>query len=134
MKKKILSLCLVAALIAVAVVGSTLAYFTDTDEAVNVFTMGNVDILLKEDNGDETKLGSEYAEDAAYRTWLTKQFLQPSITIEKDVWVENVGRNDAYVRVGVLIPADLEPMLEMGWVNDNVWAYSVCTDGTTVAI
>lgn len=122
MKKKILSLCLVAALIAVAVVGSTLAYFTDTDQAVNVFTMGNVDIMLREDNDAGIA-------DAEYRSWVTKQLLQPSITIEKDVWVENIGNNPAYVRVGVLVPADLEPMLEMGWVNTDTWKYSVDTAG-----
>ena len=40
MKKKILALCLVVALAVTAVVGGTLAYFTDTDEAENVFTTG----------------------------------------------------------------------------------------------
>ena len=49
MKKKIVSLCLCAALLAVAVIGGTLAYFTDvTDEVNNTFTMGNVDITLDE--------------------------------------------------------------------------------------
>ena len=48
MKKKILSLCLVLALAAVAIVGGTLAYFTDTDEETNVFTVGNVSIDLIE--------------------------------------------------------------------------------------
>ena len=44
MKKKITALALVICLLAVAVVGGTMAYFTDTDEATNVFTMGNVSI------------------------------------------------------------------------------------------
>ena len=48
MKKKIVSLCLVVALAATAVIGGTLAYFTDTDEAENVFTFGNVDIIQRE--------------------------------------------------------------------------------------
>ena len=48
MKKKILSLCLVLALAAVAIVGGTLAYFTDTDAETNVFTVGNVSIDLIE--------------------------------------------------------------------------------------
>lgn len=48
MKKKILSLCLVLALAAVAVIGGTLAYFTDTDEEENVFVVGNVSIDLIE--------------------------------------------------------------------------------------
>ena len=49
MKKKIFSLCLVVALIATAVVGGTLAYFTDTTENVeNTFAMGKVKISLDE--------------------------------------------------------------------------------------
>ena len=53
MKKKIIALCLIVALAATAVIGGTLAYFTDTDEATNVFTTGNVDITLDEPNWDE---------------------------------------------------------------------------------
>lgn len=53
MKKKILSLCLVMALAAVAVVGGTLAYFTDTDSAKNVMTTGSVSIIQNEQQRDE---------------------------------------------------------------------------------
>lgn len=52
MKKKIVTVCLTVCLAAVAVVGGTLAYFTDTDEAENVFTVGNVSIDLTEPNWD----------------------------------------------------------------------------------
>lgn len=48
MKKKIIALCLIVALAATAVIGGTLAYFTDTDSAVNTFTVGNVKIDLIE--------------------------------------------------------------------------------------
>ena len=49
MKKKIMSLCLVVALLAVAVIGGTLAYFNDTtDTYKNTFTVGKVDIELDE--------------------------------------------------------------------------------------
>ena len=48
MKKKLLALVLVVALAATAVIGGTLAYFTNTDEAVNTFTIGNVTIDLIE--------------------------------------------------------------------------------------
>ena len=44
MKKKITALLLVVALVAVAVAGSTMAYFTDTAQDVNVATVGNVKI------------------------------------------------------------------------------------------
>lgn len=51
-KKKIVSIALAAALAATAIVGSSLAYFTDTEEKTNTFTVGNVDITLTEPNWD----------------------------------------------------------------------------------
>ena len=48
MKKKVTALCLCVALLAVAVVGASLAYFTDTKSATNTFTVGNVKIELLE--------------------------------------------------------------------------------------
>lgn len=51
MKKKIMAVCLTVCLAAVAVIGGTLAYFTDKDEAENVFTVGNVNIDLTTSHG-----------------------------------------------------------------------------------
>ena len=48
MKKKLIAICLCVALAAVAVVGASLAYFTDTKSATNTFTVGNVKINLIE--------------------------------------------------------------------------------------
>lgn len=48
MKKKILALCMVICLAAVAIIGGTLAYFTDDDAETNTFTVGSVDIELIE--------------------------------------------------------------------------------------
>ena len=47
-KKKIVSLCLAAVLVVMAVAGATVAYFTDTDAKTNTFTVGNVKIELLE--------------------------------------------------------------------------------------
>lgn len=61
MKKKIVSLCLVVALAATAVIGGTLAYFTDNDDASNTFELGGVDITLTEkkyENGTWTEIES----------------------------------------------------------------------------
>ena len=44
MKKKILAFTLVIVMLAIAIVGGTLAYFTDTDEAKNTMTVGNIAI------------------------------------------------------------------------------------------
>lgn len=77
MKKKIFAIALCVALLAVAIVGGTLAYFTDTDDATNVLTMGKVDIALTEPSytGTDGKLhvypGQTYAKD-------------PTITVASD--------------------------------------------------
>ncbi|MDY5564655.1 MAG: TasA family protein [Candidatus Limivicinus sp.] len=74
MKKKITAIALVVCLVAVAVVGGSLAYFTDTDKATNTFTVGNVDITLTEPKWVEEKAtlipGREIAKD-------------PTITVEE---------------------------------------------------
>ena len=48
MKKKLTAIFLCVALVAIAVVGASLAYFTDTKSATNTFTVGNVKIDLIE--------------------------------------------------------------------------------------
>ena len=46
MKKKIFSIALVACIVILSIAGASVAYFTDVDDATNVFTSGNVDIAL----------------------------------------------------------------------------------------
>lgn len=94
MKKKILALCLVVALAATAVIGGTLAYFTDTDEETNTFTIGNVDIDLQE---------TFDANNAVLRPGS-----QTTNKIEKKVWIENTGSEDAYVWYEWYIPSVLD--------------------------
>ena len=48
MRKKLVALSMAVLMLAVAVVGGTLAYFTDTKAATNTFTVGNVKIELLE--------------------------------------------------------------------------------------
>ena len=48
MKKKILAITLCVAMLAIMIVSGTLAYFTDTEAAKNVMTVGNVDIEQNE--------------------------------------------------------------------------------------
>lgn len=91
MKKKILSLCLVAVL-ALTAIGGSLAYFTDTDNATNTFTSGKVDIDLEENFTQGSKLlpGKENA-------------------VQKEVWIElEEGSEDSYVWYEWLIPAALD--------------------------
>lgn len=88
MKKKILALCLVLALSATAIIGGTLAYFTDTKEATNTFTVGNVTIDLTEPNWELT--GKQEAET-----------VYPGEPLAKDPTVKNIGANPCFVRVSV---------------------------------
>lgn len=85
MKKKILSVCLVAVIAVMAIAGASLAYFTDTKTEVNTFTVGNVEIELVEENWDEP------------------QNVAPGMTYAKDPVVNNVGTNDAWIRVDVTL-------------------------------
>ena len=88
MKKKILSICLVAVIAVMAIAGASLAYFTAEDSAENVFTVGNVAIDLTEPKWDAT--GKEEAED-----------VYPGEPLAKDPTVTNTGKNPCFVRISV---------------------------------
>ena len=88
MKKKIIAVCLIVALAATAVIGGTLAYFTDKDDATNTFTVGNVDITLTEPNWEGS--GSEDAPE-----------VYPGEPLAKDPTVKNDGANPCFVRIKV---------------------------------
>ena len=112
MKKKILALCLVVALAATAVIGGTLAYFTDTKEATNTFALGNVKIDLLETKRDGTAyvdgqtllpiVGSAQGEKDQYGYPVAKNY------IDKTVDVKNTGSQNAYVRVIFAFPAKMD--------------------------
>lgn len=56
-KKRVIAVLIAVVLIVGAVAGSTLAWFTDTtDPVVNTFTVGDIDIGLKETTGEEYKM------------------------------------------------------------------------------
>ena len=61
MKKKILGVALVVALVAI-MVGGTLAYFTAEDEVTNTFTIGSVKIEIYE-NDAPTEIDDRPVED-----------------------------------------------------------------------
>ena len=89
MKKKLTAVALVVCMLAIMLVGASLAYFTDTDEATNTFTMGKVDIDLTEPKWDEeTPNGAK---------------LMPGTVIDKDPTI-TVAQNseDAYLFLDVV--------------------------------
>lgn len=91
MKKKIVAIAIVACLAVVAIAGASLAYFTDTDDATNVFTSGKVDITLNE----------EFDEENAQ--------LIPGVDIQKDVTISlSEDSVESYVWYTYAIPAVLD--------------------------
>ena len=88
-KKKLLTLAMVLSMVAILVVGGTIAYFTDTDKETNTFTTGDVEIDLKEN----------FVQDS---------LLMPGKDIQKQVFVKNVGSEPAYVRVHIAYPSMLD--------------------------
>lgn len=146
-KKTILVAAIAVMLVAALVVGGTLAYFTDKDNATNTFTVGNVDIELLESslhrenagyvgtpgeklNPDNAELRSEvlklgsnntspykagdtfYTDDqikANAREYKCENVeLNPGEYYHKMPYVVNTGKNAAYIRIRVMIPADLD--------------------------
>ena len=142
MKKKITAIFLCVALVAIAVVGASLAYFTDTKSATNTFTVGNVKIDLiesslhrenagiangatstselwsdvaKEGTGNTSKYkaGDTFYTDAQIEANAAEYKCEnvqliPGRSYHKMPYVKNTGKNDAYIRIRVMIPADLD--------------------------
>ncbi|MDY2982457.1 MAG: SipW-dependent-type signal peptide-containing protein, partial [Eubacteriales bacterium] len=121
MKKRIVTIALVVALVAIAAVG-TLAYFTDTDEATNTFAVGNVEIKLIEqqrqadEEGNKTTnlenfeqdkklypiVGSAQGEKDALGMPTAKNY------VDKMVTIQNTGSEKAYIRAYFAIPSALD--------------------------
>ena len=112
MKKKILSIALVIALIAIMVSG-TLAYFTAEDEVTNTFTIGSVKIEIVEDFQEPQTMIPVVKVDESDPNY-----------INKDARVKNVGANAAYVQMYVAIPKALDDAQAFVVVDAN-------TDGWT---
>lgn len=96
MKKKIIALCLCVALAVVAIGGATLAYFTDTDEAKNTFTVGNVEIKLDETNVDDPQ--GDRVQENSYK-------LIPGVSYVKDPTITGYLRFDVGLgEASVVVP------------------------------
>lgn len=117
MKKKIVAFMLVISMLAIALIGGTLAYFTDTEAAKNVMTVGNVDI---------EQIEQERCPTGGLQPYTQGQILLPmggydweEVTVNGDsfpvlasenaldkiVTVKNKGNSDAYVRTIVALEA-----------------------------
>jgi len=149
MKKKILAITLCVVMAATAIVGGTLAYFTDEDEETNTFTVGNVEIDLIESQlhrvnanttdptnplysdvemkgtAEEYDDGNTYWDGACYTDdqikedaenyqseYLADAKIAPGTGYHKMPYVINTGANDAYIRIRVIIPTELDKLLD----------------------
>lgn len=123
MKKKILAMCLCVAMLAIAIVGGTLAYFTDTDEATNVFTTAKVNIALNEQQRGENGLEAYNNEGKVlYPIVGSAQGQKDAMGmptaanyVDKIITIKNLDDStDAYVRLYIAIPSVLDNVGDAG--------------------
>jgi len=124
MKKRNLLLAALLLLV-VGVVGTTIAYFTDTKDAKNTFTLGNVKITLTEPTWTSNKNANP---DTHAKN------LMPGVEVAKDPTVTNTGANPAYVFLKVEAPCTTgtgaKELFE--YTPNSAWA-EITISGTTAA-
>lgn len=91
-KKRFVAILLCVTLVALAAIGATFAYLTDTKTVNNTFTMGNVAIKL-----DETNVNDPTGDRVTSNTYN----VYPGAVVTKDPIVHNTGKNAAYIRATV---------------------------------
>lgn len=133
-KKSILMAAIAVMLVAVLVVGGTLAYFTDTKSADNTFTVGNVKIDLLE---QQRKLDADGNKTTELENFQQNQHLYPIVGsaqgvkdtlgmptaknyVDKMVTIKNTGTEKAYIRAYFAIPSALDDGYETFNAGMNV--------------
>ena len=127
-KRRILAIAMSLVIVAIIAIGATVAYFTDTKNVTNTFTIGNVKIDLIEsrfhregnDNSGDMSIvtdGHKAFTDEEIQNDAKEYFdyigekgenMVPGRGVAKCPYVVNTGANDAYIRIRVMIPADLD--------------------------
>lgn len=165
MKRKIVTVCLAAVLVIIAVAGASLAYLKDTKTVTNTFTIGNVEIELLEsrfhregnDNSGDTSIpdpmndarGMKYVTDghkaftdneikADAKTYMDEYLavkgenMVPGRRVAKCVYVQNTGKNAAYIRIRVLVPSKANNDfvdVKAGGIITNQWCSTSMING-----
>lgn len=122
-KRKIVLLASALCMVAILAIGGTLAYFTDTDEATNTFTVGGVQIdLIEQQRGEKDGVktlvpfenGQILMPIVGSAQGEKDDFGQPVAAnyIDKMVTIKNTGVSDAYVRAYFAIPSALDDGFE----------------------
>ena len=128
MKRKIMLGIASIAMVLTIAIGGTLAYFTDTDSAANVITMGKVDISLVEK--------TDATGEKEYTDGLTYSDVQPGQVLSKKPIVKMASNSQpAYIRVRInMSSADAElsrHLSEIG-LDTTGWIYVQPGANTTV--
>lgn len=134
MKKKILTLSLVIALLATCV-GGTLAYLTDTEAQTNTFTTGNVYIDMDEAKvkKDADKTSTTYGDliaDGTNRTSDPQTYhLYPGMKVTKDPTIYVRASEPAYVAAIVTVTGQLLDLIKMEGSSDLIDINKVVSGG-----
>ena len=123
-KRKIILLATALCMVAILAVGGTLAYFTDTDNADNVFTIGHVNIALNEQQ--RHVVNGQPAHGGALEPFVDNKPLFPIVGsaqgekddfglvkaanyVDKIITIKNLNDSqDAWVRVYLAVPSILD--------------------------
>lgn len=146
-KRKILMMALAICMIAILAVGGSLAYFIDTMNATNTIVIGNVDAEMYEskyhrgaptgylsitgqpnpttddDIIEDSKVYEDYLKNSTLMPFNLKadhrvQSMFEECTVAKNAYVKNTGdKNDCFVRVRYIIPADIAQYLDIFYVD-----------------
>lgn len=141
MSKKIIAVAAAIAIVAIATVGGTLAWFTSTAEATNVFTVGNVNIeLFETDRGTYPIVpGGTLLKDPTIRV------KAGSADCYLLVYIDNKVRfnNTVYAFPDIIPPTEGElpkagwmPVtgldgIDSTWNLDGLYMYSMIVEGPT---
>lgn len=123
MKKKIVAFTLVIAMLAIAIVGGTLAYFTDFDEKTNVIAVGDVSAKLYE---------SKYHRGANSSSYLFMTG-QPEVLDDATIVADDATYHTDYLPNATLMPFDLksehrvQSMFEECTVAKNAYVQNTST-------
>ena len=125
MKKKLTVIFLCVALLAIAIVGATLAYFTDTKSATNTFTVGNVKIDLLESSLHRENAGVANGATSDSELW-------------SDVAKEGTGNTSKY-KAGDTFYTDAQieanaAKAALASAKPSAWIASACTRTLTVMV
>lgn len=125
MKKKIFAIVLCVAMLAIAIVGGTMAYFTDEHAQTNTFTAGQVGISLDEAKVklDEVSTSDTFGDliaDGTIRTTETQEYhLFPGMTVTKDPTITvDTNSENAYVAAIVTVTGDLHSLIGVEGYNN----------------